>query len=246
MADKTKIRVLKVGGDDVTVDECLEYMEQYSSIHLACHASQNTINPLQSRFVFHKGSLSLGSIIQRNVKNADVAFLSACETGTGEEKVSDEVVHLAAGMLAAGYCGVVATMWSIEDEHAIRVAEEFYRYLWDNAWGDEQGGFKGAESGRALHHTVQKLRLSLDSSDESLLACVPFVHFGFLIRSRWGERNCAPTIDSPRTCSDTFHRPGGFGTWSILDGRAPRSAIRKASSASQEQWRRRRAIRPEL
>ncbi|KAF6746834.1 CHAT domain-containing protein [Ephemerocybe angulata] len=91
MADKTKIQVLKVEGDDVTVDECLEYMAQYSSIHLACHASQDTIDPLQSRSLFHKGSLSLGSIIQRNVKNADVAFLSACETGTGEEKVSDEV-----------------------------------------------------------------------------------------------------------------------------------------------------------
>ncbi|KAF6756992.1 CHAT domain-containing protein [Ephemerocybe angulata] len=108
MAAKKKTRVLKVEGDEVTVDECLEYMEQYSSIHLACHASQDTIDPLQSRFLFHKGALSLGSTIQRNVKNADVAFLSACETGTGEEKVSDEVVHLAAGMLAAGYCRVVA------------------------------------------------------------------------------------------------------------------------------------------
>ncbi|KAF5342467.1 hypothetical protein D9611_001083 [Ephemerocybe angulata] len=105
MAGKTKVRALKAEGD-----ECLEYMEQYSSIYLACHASQDTIDPLQSRFIFHKGSLSLGAIIQRDLKNADLAFLSACETGTGEEKVSDEVVHLAAGMLAAGYCRVVATM----------------------------------------------------------------------------------------------------------------------------------------
>lgn len=39
---------------------------------------------------------------------------------TGDEKLSDEVVHLAAGISAAGYRGVVATMWSISDVYGLQ------------------------------------------------------------------------------------------------------------------------------
>ena len=48
---------------------------------------------------------------------ADLALLSACQTSAGDEKLSEEVIHLAAGMLAAGYRGAVATMWSIRDHN---------------------------------------------------------------------------------------------------------------------------------
>ena len=45
--------------------------------------------------------------------NAELAFLSACQTAAGDEKTPEESAHLAAGMLAVGFKGVVATMWSI-------------------------------------------------------------------------------------------------------------------------------------
>ncbi|KAJ3529603.1 hypothetical protein NMY22_g8931 [Coprinellus aureogranulatus] len=47
-AEGCGVSVLKLAGDDVTPEECLKYMEEYSSIHLACHASQNAAVPLQS------------------------------------------------------------------------------------------------------------------------------------------------------------------------------------------------------
>lgn len=112
------IRVSKSVGSGVGVDDCLRLMEEFSSVHLACRASQNAMDPLYSRFLLHIGELTLGAIIQRDMKNADFAFLSACQTSTGEETLSDEAAHLGAGLLAAGYCRVVATMWSIKDQHA--------------------------------------------------------------------------------------------------------------------------------
>ncbi|TEB33575.1 hypothetical protein FA13DRAFT_161614 [Coprinellus micaceus] len=172
------VRSLKLEGDAVTPEDCLKHMERYSSIHLACHASQNVSEPLQSRFIFHGGKLSLGTIIKRNLKNADLAFLSACETCTGEETLSDEAVHLAAGMLAAGYRRVVATMWSIKDQYAPNVSDDFYDHLW--ALSTEEGGtgFDGACSAYAIHHATQRLRKRLDNSDRSLLSWIPYVHFG--------------------------------------------------------------------
>jgi CHAT domain-containing protein len=172
---KHGVRAHTVEGSALTVEKGLEYMEKFSCIHLACHASQNQREPLQSRFLFHNGFLTLSKIMQKNLKNADFAFLSACQTSTGEEKLSEEVVHLAAGMLAAGYRRVVATMWPIEDRHAPEVAKDFYDYLLAHKAGS---GFDGDQSAHALHHAIQKLRQRLDSSPKSFLAWIPYVHFG--------------------------------------------------------------------
>ncbi|KAF6741811.1 CHAT domain-containing protein [Ephemerocybe angulata] len=178
-ATELGMRVLKLEGSTVTVKECLKQMESFSSVHLACHASQNAADPLQSQFLLHTGALNLATIIQSNLKNADLAFLSACQTSTGEEKLSDEAVHLAAGMLAAGYRRVVGTMWSIDDRRAREVAHDFYEDLWMKR---EQGcdrGFDGSLSAYALHRAIQQLRLRIDNSELSLLTWVPFVHFGY-------------------------------------------------------------------
>ncbi|TEB18330.1 hypothetical protein FA13DRAFT_639065 [Coprinellus micaceus] len=119
--------------------------------------------------------------MRKNLKNSDLAFLSACKTSTGEAKIPDEAVHLAAGMLAAGYRRVVATMWSISDKHAPALATDFYEYLWDRRGESSLTQFDGSLSAYALHHAIQRLRAHehLDISDRSLLTWIPYVHFGY-------------------------------------------------------------------
>ncbi|KAF6760951.1 CHAT domain-containing protein [Ephemerocybe angulata] len=182
MAKAKEIRVLMHEGADIAVDDCVKHMQDFSSVHLACHASQKADNPLQSRFFLHNGSLDLATVLQWQLKNADLAFLSACETSTGEEKLPDEAVHLAAGMLAAGYRRVVGTMWSIGDRVAQEVANDFYEYLWRHKGDGSDGRFDGSLSAYALHHAIQQLRLrqdSADKSEQSLLTWIPYVHFGY-------------------------------------------------------------------
>ncbi|KAF6765344.1 CHAT domain-containing protein [Ephemerocybe angulata] len=177
-AEESGLRASKLEGDEMSVAACLERMQEYSSIHLACHGSQNAAEPLKSRFLFHQGDLELGTILRSNLKHADLAFLSACQTSTGQEALSDEAVHLAAGMLAAGYRRVIGTMWSIGDAPAQKVATTFYEYLFSHR--DEASGssFDGSLSAVALHDATQQLRRSLDDSEYALLTWIPFVHFG--------------------------------------------------------------------
>ena len=107
---------------------------------------------------------------------ANLAYLSACQTSTGDEKLSEEAVHLAAGMLAAGYRGVVATMWSISDRYGPQVAEDFYaRLISQDLELERSSGLCTDGAAHALHYSTQMLRKELGDLS---LDWLPYVHFG--------------------------------------------------------------------
>ena len=172
------LEVLRLTGDNATVKQMEEEMPLYTWIHLACHATQEVSRPLKSAFHLLDGELDLSEMIKLQIPNADLAFLSACQTSTGNSEVSDEAVHLAAGMLAAGYRSVVSTMWSIKDEYGPEVAESFYSYILKRGNEDDKIQWNGASAAHAIHHATQRLRKKLGDTDESLLTWVPYVHFG--------------------------------------------------------------------
>jgi CHAT domain-containing protein len=174
------VKNLCLESDNATVHQVKTKMNTHSCIHFACHATQNPTKPLQSGFYLHDGQLKLSEIIKQQLIGADLAFLSACQTSTGDKQLSEEAVHLAGGMLAAGYKGVVATMWSIEDRYGPGIAEDFYKHLISHGANDKKG-FKGLSSdgaAHALHYAIQQVRKMLDNSESSLLTWVPYVHFG--------------------------------------------------------------------
>ncbi|TFK27621.1 hypothetical protein FA15DRAFT_754188 [Coprinopsis marcescibilis] len=180
LCDKNNVRALSLKGSAATSSAALKNMETYSSIHFACHATQDTKDPLNSGFFFTDGRLDLSTIIKRNLKNADFAFLSACQTSTGDARLTEEAVHLAAGMLAAGYRGVVSTMWSVFDLEAPKVAKDFYEHLL-KANGAGNGGQTQLDSRHAavaMHQAIGKLRERIGDSELSLISWVPYVHFG--------------------------------------------------------------------
>ena len=171
-------RSLRLEGETASVDRVKFEMELHGSIHLACHATQNFENPLKSGFYLHNGRLELSEIMKQKFTVRELAFLSACQTSAGDEKLAEEAVHLAAGMLAAGYRSVVATMWSIKDRYGPVVAESFYKYLMERGKTSEQGRLDSSHAAHALHHAIQSIRETLGDTEQGLLTWVPYVHFG--------------------------------------------------------------------
>ncbi|PVF98136.1 hypothetical protein CPB86DRAFT_873630 [Serendipita vermifera] len=169
--DRLQDRDLTVlAGPEATKERVVQEMKSCHWIHLACHGVQNPIEPTKSALLIHDGHLTLEEIIKLDLPNAEFAFLSACQTTTGDEKLSEEAVHIAGGMLLAGYRSVVATMWSIQDELAPEVADEFYAHIMkENERPDSR---KAAE---ALHISVKRLRKEYKLP---LTAWIPFVHLG--------------------------------------------------------------------
>ena len=99
-----------------TVEEVLALMKEADWVHFACHAIQDAANPTESGLCLaDQRCLKLSDMIALSRPHGGLAFLSACQTATGDESLSDEAIHIAAGMLFAGYGGVVGTMWSVID-----------------------------------------------------------------------------------------------------------------------------------
>ncbi|PPR06193.1 hypothetical protein CVT26_005492 [Gymnopilus dilepis] len=176
---RRRIKATLYSDEDATVEHVLESMESYACIHLACHASQNIQNPLESAIFLHNGKVEISEIMKKDLPNADLAFLSACQTSAGDYNLPEEAVHIAAGMLTAGYRSVVATMWSISDKYAPEVADMFYQNLSDNDTAEGVAGLDVTGSARALHTAIQALRNGLDDKKETdLLTWIPYVHYG--------------------------------------------------------------------
>jgi CHAT domain-containing protein len=154
-----------------TIEKVQHGMKDSRWVHFACHGVQSA-SPTESALLLAGSSrLTLSNIIQLSLPNADLAFLSACQTATGSQVLQDESVHLAAGMLLAGYRGVIGTMWSIMDNDAPQVASDVYAHLLEVSPPDP------TRAAEALHLAVQKLR-EQPGAMKSFLCWVPFIHFG--------------------------------------------------------------------
>ena len=164
-----------LNGEGATKSAVTSVLGRYSWLHLACHGYQNVEDPLRSAFALHNGHLSLADLTNTTSDNAELAFLSACSTAVGDERIPEESMHLAAGMLAVGYKGVIGTMWPIGDNDAPLVVEAYYRKLLEvRASGTLGRGETGAAY--ALHEATAKLRESVGVREFARWA--PFVHFG--------------------------------------------------------------------
>jgi CHAT domain-containing protein len=164
------LTLTRLDGRMATPESLLQGMEEHSWVHLACHATQDRANPMQSAFYLHGGQLDLASITRKPMKHADLAFLSACQTATGDESLSDEAVHLAARMLMAGYRTVIATMWSINDSKAPMVAETIYEHLLEGGKPDTR------RAALAVHKATERLRA--DVGVKAFAIWVPYIHIG--------------------------------------------------------------------
>ncbi|KZV60145.1 hypothetical protein PENSPDRAFT_760164 [Peniophora sp. CONT] len=164
-----------LNSEQATVEAVLDVLDQHAWVHLACHGSQNREDPTESAFELYDNGLTLSALMTKASTNAELAFLSACETAVGDPKIPEESAHLAAGMLAVGFKGVVATMWSIWDKDGPVIVDAYYKRLLELR---ESGRLKKGETGAAyaLHYAVKCLREEV--KENNFERWVPFVHFG--------------------------------------------------------------------
>ncbi|KIJ45381.1 hypothetical protein M422DRAFT_166732 [Sphaerobolus stellatus SS14] len=159
--------------EKATLGNVLSELKTATWVHFACHGVQNASHPTESALLLAgKDRLTLGMLTSLKITHGGLAFLSACQTAKGDEKLSDEAVHLGGGMLAIGFGGVIATMWSVHDQVAPQVARDVYQYL-------KESGMDVSEAAHALHLAVENTKKNMQGEDDAaFISWVPFIHMG--------------------------------------------------------------------
>ncbi|KAG2050101.1 hypothetical protein BDR06DRAFT_1065995 [Suillus hirtellus] len=162
-----------ISGDKVTRAGALEALQQNTWVHLACHGKQDPAQPYNlhspRHFAFSDTFVAIQSF-EPTLPQAEFAFLSACHTVVGDEKMPDEVIYLAAGIQFSRLKNVVGTLWEVDDAVAKDV-EAFYKYMFgDLKKGCDMDCTRAAWALKCATHAV-KTKVSLEQR-------MVFVHIG--------------------------------------------------------------------
>lgn len=140
--------IRKITGGDLlnagqaTKQNFLKKVANYSLLHFATHGILDDQNVNNSFLAFtdtdsseHNNRLYLGELYNMRLR-ADMAVLSACNTGTGKLRKGEGIVSLARGFSYAGVPSIIASLWTANDEATPLLMTSFYTYL-------KQGQAKG-------------------------------------------------------------------------------------------------------
>ena len=108
---------------------------KFRVLHLAMHALANVNNPLYSQLLFSPeaendpdNALYAEELYNMRL-NADLAVLSACNTGYGRYRRGEGIMSLSQAFAYAGCPSMVMSLWKIPDQESSEIMIEFYRQL---------------------------------------------------------------------------------------------------------------------
>ncbi|GAP50811.1 CHAT domain-containing protein [Streptomyces azureus] len=141
-------------GADATRDAVLDALPASGWAHFACHGYSDPDNPSDSHLALHdhdRAPLRVLDLSRLRLRNAEFAFLSACDTARTTARLSDEAIHPLAAFQIAGFSQVVGTLWRVDDV----VAPAFSQQLYGELIADRSGALCASA---AVHRTVRQLR----------------------------------------------------------------------------------------
>jgi CHAT domain-containing protein len=113
--------------------------KRFGIIHLGTHTEINNNSPMLSRLVLSKsddgeqdesndGYLHAYEIYNMSLR-AELAVLSACETGVGKKSSSEGVLSLAHSFAFAGCPAILMSLWQIDEKTSAEITSGFYKNI---------------------------------------------------------------------------------------------------------------------
>ena len=157
-------------GEEATVDAVKLQLQDCTWAHLACHGSQDLVEPTKSYLQLYGGVLELETILRMDLPNAQFVFVATGKTaGLGSAELANQSLHLCGGLTAAGFRAAIGTMWNTNHDDSSRVAEIFYSHLFQK---DEHP--QASDTAEALHLAIVELK----KRKVPYKHWVPFIHMG--------------------------------------------------------------------
>lgn len=108
-------------------------LSDYRYLHFATHGIVDESSPELSRIFLQEAGAEDGNIFSGeifNLKlNADLAVLSACETGLGKYAQGEGVIGLSRALIYAGARSIVVSYWPVADASTADLMTAFYQQL---------------------------------------------------------------------------------------------------------------------
>jgi tetratricopeptide (TPR) repeat protein len=182
--------IKKVAGDRIgisqleqpSVSQVAEELQRCSIAHFACHGKTEIMDPSASGLILQKASnsgllvqdvLTVQIVSELKLKNAAIAYLSACSTAENKAaRLADEVIHVVSGFQVAGFRHVVGCLWRSCDPICVIVAMNFYSRLLGSDGGETRSN---REVASALHGSILAVRSEWWKQP---LKWAQFVHYG--------------------------------------------------------------------
>ncbi|MBP7513853.1 MAG: CHAT domain-containing protein [Flavobacteriales bacterium] len=163
-----------VVGGEASEKSFRDLAKEYGILHLGTHAEMNERSPMYSRLVLSKdgagvdadadGYLHAYEIYELDLR-AQLAVLTACETGIGKNEEGEGVRSLGYSFAYAGCPSLVTSLWSIDEKVSSEIITRFYVHL---------------AGGMPKHQALRQAKLDhLNSASEEL--AMPYYWAGMVL-----------------------------------------------------------------
>ncbi|WP_329291759.1 CHAT domain-containing protein [Streptomyces sp. NBC_01455] len=160
--------------EDAVRRSVLDALPRHAWAHFACHAVGALSGAAAGHVVLHDHAtapLTLSDIARLRLPEAELAYLSACETTSGRREFADEALHITGAFHMAGFTHVVGTLWAVADDTSWEVSERFYAAF------DPSHPFPG-HTAHALREAVREIRENVEGVRENPSLWAPYIHVG--------------------------------------------------------------------
>jgi hypothetical protein len=152
-----------------TRQRVLDALPQHRWVHFACHAVSAADGAGTGQLLLHdhqSGPLTVVDIARLRLVDAEIAYLSACDTSVSRGDLADEALHVTGAFQMAGFRHVIGALWAVGDLTAKTVADGYYSVLRETP---------GTTPAVALHTAVRAARAAHPTTPA---VWAPFVHAG--------------------------------------------------------------------
>ena len=133
---------------------------QFRILHFAMHAVPDSLNTMLSKLLFtynaldsiEDNDLTVGELYTMHL-NADMAILSACQTGYGIINRGEGVMSLSRAFAYAGVPATIMSLWKVPDNTTSEIMVEFYKNLKAGQPKDE--ALRNAKRTYLEHHAAE-------------------------------------------------------------------------------------------
>ena len=115
-------------GPDATAQRLRDEGQWCRFIHIASHGHFRPDSPLFSAIQLGDGPLNLYDLYRINL-HVEMLALSGCVTGMNAVEEGDELLGLTRGLLYAGACSLLLSLWDVDDRSTADFMKEFYGAL---------------------------------------------------------------------------------------------------------------------